>query len=161
MTQQDLQGVPLLDRRPVHQTGAAQEPSRAGAVLRRPLGQDDPAAVGQRLGEPVGGVTEPGAALEDVTGADRSSQEEKQATHQRTDDRKMPAVGETLHLQRHSLAGGGDAAQVLIDGRVDDVHGKHLSTPDHPRPRRAATSMGVCGNRSKARRHYQRIRAAG
>src|SRR5512132_3364160 len=74
--------------------------------------------------EPVGRVPEPRPELEHPTGAHRTREQLDRHAHEPADDREPAFLALGLHLEQHGLVVAREQrAHVILDARVDDVHG--------------------------------------
>ena len=113
-----------------------QERPGEGHVLGRELGAVDLAPLAYRAREVQRGVAVPGAELEDASGPDGARKDADVPPDQRPHDREGALRGQRLHLQPDGIAVVVQAAEVLLDGGIDDVHSRVIcagrSRPSSP-----------------------------
>src|SRR5207344_2614587 len=125
-----VDGAEVLDRVAdvpadrVRQTRAREVVERLRLVRRVAVRPVDLAAGPDRPREPVGRVPEPRSELEHPLRADRASEQLDRDPDEAADDREVVLLALRLHLEQDGLVVAGEQrAHVVLDARIDDVHG--------------------------------------
>ena len=89
-------------------------------VLPGDVRADDGAPVGQRAGEPQGGVPVPRAELQHAPRPDAPCEHPEERSRLAADDGKVSSFGERLHGGQDGVRLGIEGGDVLCDNRLDD-----------------------------------------